>query len=328
MSDWTFATGNALTRKAWAKSWWMEAKTDSYFYGQGLVGQGADNVIVEFPDLEKDQGDSITFGTTRELSGAGIANDSTMEGFEEAPNTYDDAITIAQIRNAVRIAGKETAQRPSDKDLRSKAKELLKRWMAATIDQAIFTALETGATKTLYGGDATTTATIEAGDYMTLNLISKCVAYAKKASPKITGPVIKGKRCNGVIVISPDQAFDLSERDAAWAQAQREAKQRGDDNPIFTGALGIHKNVPIHEHERVSIATTWGGGAVAGAQASFLGIQAGAIAYSNKKIFEEKTFDYQNKVGFCVGAIYGVTKAVFNAADNAYVAVDTYRSNN
>lgn len=328
MPDWTFLTGNALTRKAWAKSWWMEAKTESYFYGQGLIGVGEDNVIVEMPDLEKDQGDQITFGTTRELSGAGVANDSTMEGSEEAPVTYDDAITIAQIRNAVRINGKETAQRPSDKDLRGKAKELLKRWMAATIDQAIFTALETGATKTLYGGDATTTATIEAGDYMTLNLISKCVAYAKKASPKITGPVIKGKRCNGVIVISPDQAFDLSERDAAWAQAQREAKQRGDDNPIFTGALGIHKNVPIHEHERVSVATTWGGGAVAGAQASFLGIQAAAIAYANRKIWEEKTFDYQNKVGFCIGAIYGITKAVFNSADNAYVAVDTYRSNN
>jgi hypothetical protein len=39
-------------------------------------------------------------------------------------------------------------------------------------------------------------------------------------------------------------------------------------------------------------------------------------------------FDYQNKVGFCVGSIYGVTKIVFNSADNAVVGVDTNRTSN
>jgi N4-gp56 family major capsid protein len=291
MGDWTFTAANALTRKAWAKKWWIEAKTESYFYGQGFVGVGSDNIIVEFPDLEKDQGDVITYGQIRELSGAGVAADGAMETAEEAPLTYDDAITLTQIRNAVRTAGKETEMRPSDRGLREWAKELLQRWMSAQIDQALFTALEASATKSLFGGDATTTGSIEAGDYMTLSLISKCVAYAAKANPLIIGPTIKGKQMKGVIIISPDQAFDLSERDAAWAQAQREAQKRGDDNPIFSGALGIHKNVVIHEHPRVAIATTWGTGAVNGAQASFLGVQAGAIAYSKKKIWQEKTFD-------------------------------------
>jgi N4-gp56 family major capsid protein len=328
MADWTFATGNALTRKAWAKKWWIEAKTESYFYGQGFVGTGSENVIVEFSDLEKDKGDVITYGQIRELSGNGVANDTAMETAEEKPLTYDDAITLTQIRNAVVTAGREMEMRPSDNGIREWAKELLRRWMAMQIDQAIFTALETSATKTLYGGDATSTADIAAGDYMTLNLISKCVAYAAKANPLIIGPTVKGKQMKGVIIISPDQAFDLSERDAAWAQAQREAQKRGDDNPIFSGALGIHKSVVIHEHPRVAIATTWGGGAVNGAQASFLGVQSGAIAYSKKKVWEEKTFDYGNRTGFCIGSIYGVTKSVFNAADNAYIAVDTYRTSN
>lgn len=39
-------------------------------------------------------------------------------------------------------------------------------------------------------------------------------------------------------------------------------------------------------------------------------------------------FDYQNKAGFCIGSIYGVTKAVFNSADLAVVGVYTYRTNN
>jgi N4-gp56 family major capsid protein len=328
MGDWTFATGNALTRKAWAKKWWMEAKTESYFYENGFVGASSDNIIVEFANLEKDQGDKIWLGQIRELSGGGVANDSAMEGAEEAPATYDNSITLTQVRNAVRTAGREMEMRPSDNGIREHAKELLRRWMAAKIDQDIFTALGASCTKVIYGGDATSTATIEAGDYMTLSLISKAVTYAKKATPHIIGPNVKGKAVSGVIVMSPDQAFDLSERDAAWAQAQREAQKRGDDNPIFSGALGIHKNCAIHDHTRIALAATWGGSTLTGAQALFLGCQAGAIAYSKKKIWEEKTFDYQNKAGFCIGSIYGVSKSVFNSADIAVVGVSTYRTSN
>jgi len=328
MADFIFATGNALTRKAWAKKWMMEAKTESYFYENGFVGKSEDNIIIEYPDLEKDQGDVITMGEIRELSGAGVANDGQMEDHEEAPNTYDDSVTLTQIRNAVRLGGKETEMRPSDNGIREKVKELLRRWMAAKIDQDLFTALGTSCTKIIYGGDATATTDIEAGDYMTLSLISKAVTYAKKAQPKIVGPMVKGKQMSGVIVMSPDQAFDLSERDAAWAQAQREAQKRGDDNPIFSGALGIHKSCAIHDHTRIALATTWGGSTLTGAQALFLGIGAGAIAYSKRKIWEEKTFDYGNKAGFCVGSIYGVTKLVLNSADNAVVGVSTYRTSN
>jgi len=329
MADWTFATSDALTAQTWAKRWWIEAKTESYFYSQGLVGPSEENdVIVEFKDLEQNQGYQHTFGQVRELSGAGVTGDSDMEGQEEAPNVYDDAITLNQKRNAVRSAGKLSEQYPSDKAVRKWAKELLKRWMAGTIDQDIFTALGTSPTKALYGGDATATTDIEAGDYMTLALIAKCKAYARKATPKIMAVAVKGKRWH-VIVISPDQAFDLTERDASWSQAQREAQKPGYDNPIFTGALGIYKNTVIHEHERVATATTWGGSTnLNGATALFMGVGAGGIAYAKRKIWNEKTFDYGNKVGFCIGAIYGLTKAVFNSADNALVAVRTYRTNN
>jgi N4-gp56 family major capsid protein len=139
---------------------------------------------------------------------------------------------------------------------------------------------------------------------------------------------IKGKKYH-VVVISPDQEFDLKERDAAWAQAQREAMRPGFDNPIFSGMSGMWNNTIIHVHERVPIATTWGSGAnLNGATAMFLGCGAGGIAYAKRKIWNEKTFDYGNKVGFAIGAIYGVTKAVFNSADNSVVGVRTFRTNN
>ena len=329
MADWTFTTSDALTAQTWAKSWWIEAKTESYFYGQGLIGPSEENdIIVEFPDLEREQGYQHTFGQVRNLSGAGISGDSDLEGNEEVPNVYDDAITLNQKRNAIRTKGKLSDQYPSDKSVRQWAKRLLKRWMAETIDQDLFTALNTSITKAIYGGDATATSTIEAGDYMTLALISKCVAYAKKATPKIMPVMLKGKRFY-VIVISPDQEFDLKERDAAWAQAMREAMKPGYDNPIFNGMSGMWNNTVIHVHEKVPIVTTWGSSSsLNGATAMFLGVGAGGIAYAKRKIWNEKTFDYGNKVGFAIGSIYGVTKAVFNSADNAVVGVRTYRTNN
>ena len=65
-----------------------------------------------------------------------------------------------------------------------------------------------------------------------------------------------------------------------------------------------------------------------GATALFLGLQAAGIAYAVKKVWNEKTFDYGNKAGFCIGSIFGVSKTVFNSADNGVVGIRTYRTNN
>uniref|UniRef100_A0A6M3JYU2 Putative major capsid protein n=1 Tax=viral metagenome TaxID=1070528 RepID=A0A6M3JYU2_9ZZZZ len=336
MADWTFTTANALARQSWAKRWWIVAKTESYFYGMGFIGkasnattQNPNAIVTEFMDLKNQPGYQHTYGQIRELSNAGIQGDADMEGNEEAPSTYDDQITIDLWRNAIRTKGKLSEQYKSDEDTRLWAMELLKRWMATKIDQSLFDAAGTALTKVLYGGTATTTATIAAGDYFVLALIAKAVAYSRKATPKIIGPRLGGRQLNGVCVISPDQEYDLQQRDGEWAQAQREAMRPGLDNPIFTGASGMKNMVPIHTHERVAVSTTWGSsGAITGATALFMGVGALAIAYFLEKIWEEKTFDYGNKVGFCIGSGYGCSKTVFNGADNAIVGIRTSRTNN
>lgn len=330
MTDWTFATGNALTRKAWHKKWWIEAKTESFFYATGLVGQDYENsVIVELPDLNGKQGDKITYGQIRELSGSGVANDSTMEGNEEAPDTYDDDVTLSMVRNAVVSGGQMNMQRPSDDGYRMWAKTLLRRWQAATLDQSIFTAMGTSSTKAIYGGDATSTASIEDGDYMTLYMLAQAATYGKKATPSIAGPSFKGRKTNGIAVISNDQAFDLRQRDGAWSDTRQNALLKSMSNPVFTDALGMQSMIPIHEHVRCPVATTWGSGAnLNGATGFVLGVGSGCIAYGKKWIWNEKTFDYGNKVGFCVGLLHGVSKSVFNSADNAVIELRTFRSNN
>lgn len=330
MADFTFVTGSALTQKKWRNEWWAIPRTESFFFDNGLVGPDPQNdIIVLFDDLEKDQGDQITFGQVRELSGQGVSGDNTLEGNEEEPEVFDDAVTLNQKRNAVRDGGKLSSQMPADKRIRMWAKDLLGRWLAAMIDQDIYDAVASSLTKVIYGGDATSTATIESGDYMTLNLVAQAVTYSKKSTPKIIGKSMGGGKRSHVLVMSPDQSYDVQQRDGQWAQAQREAMQRGKDNPVFGKTLGVWKDCMMYDHERVPLATTWGAGAnLNGATALFMGVSSAAIAFSQRKMSNEKTFDYGNKLGIMVGAIYGVTKAVFNSLDNAVVGIRTFRTNN
>ena len=70
MADWTFTTADATTAQTWAKKWWIEAKTESFFYANGFVGRDENNsIIVDFPDLEQNQGYQHSFFQLRELAG-------------------------------------------------------------------------------------------------------------------------------------------------------------------------------------------------------------------------------------------------------------------
>lgn len=329
MGLWRFESTDNTTKQHWAGKWWIESETESFFYDRGLVGNSSgDDFVCEFPDLEKEPGSQITFAQLRELSGGGIAGDNMMEGNEEDPDLFDDAITINQKRNAITSYGALSLQYPADDDLRGWAKNLLKRWMGGTVDQDIFNAAYVSNTKYLYGGDATGTADIEAGDFMELAIVDQFIAYAGKATPEIKGKMMGGVE-TFLCIMSKDQQFDVKTKDGGWAQAQLEAMKRGKDNPIFKRALGSWADTALYSHKKVATTTAWGSGSnLAGATALFLGVGALAIAYAKKNIWEEKRFDFGNRIGFCVGKIYGVTKAVFNSADNAVVAARTFRSNN
>ena len=116
-------------------------------------------------------------------------------------------------------------------------------------------------------------------------------------------------------------------RRSAWIQAQREAQVRGDTNPLFEGSVGIWDGVIVHVHEDIAVAADWGFGSnLNGAFGIFVGRQAGAFAWGERPRWVEKDFDYANKVGFAIGAIWGVTKAVFNATDHAMFSIRTNRT--
>ena len=323
-ADTSIATGDADTVKRWATRLWIEMPAVIYF-GRFMRENDMNAIIEVKRDLEGQPGDRLTFTLLRKLTGDGVTDDTTMEGSEEAMTRYSQNITLSQLRNAVRLAGRMSERRTAWSQ-RDAAKQLLRTWMAETIDDDIFTQFDTSPSTVIFGGDATSTATVDSGDKVTPGLFDKGIGKAKKASPKIWPVKING-RDYYVILLHTDVTYDLRQN-GTWQQAQREANVRDmKDNPIFSGMIGYWNGAVVHEHEKIPIATTWGSGSdQTGASNFFLGRQAGVFGWGSRPQWWEKEFDYGARVGFCVGAIWDFQKATFNSADFSFQALRTYRT--
>ena len=328
----TWASGLQVSR--WAKQLWYEAGKEIYF--NRFMGKGSNFMIHSKHELDGTsdgkKGKDVTIGLLMNPSGTGVSGDDTLEGNEEQLTTYTQTVTLARKRNAFRDTGdfdnKQVLQNFRDEALGSG-----KLWLSEKIDSDIFTAMLASPTRTFRadnGGDAingllnegSTSAQLVAADLITPADISVMKKAAK--TPKGSNEVkIRPIRIDGkeyyVLLLHPEQAYDLSQN-SQWRQEQREAAVRGRDNPLFKGGLGIIDGVILHEHELITRSNTYGSGAIHGAQALFMGAQAGIFASGGEPIWVEKTFDYGNQLGVAMGRFYVAAKSVFNSEDFATIA--------
>lgn len=181
---------------------------------------------------------------------------------------------------------------------------------------------------------------LDAAQIFTTRLITR--ARVKAETAVVGRPRVRKIRVNGeqyyVMFLHPWQAADLKTNSSdVWAQAQREAQIRGEKNPIFSGALGVWDGVILHSSDFVPVCQASSafsvGGTAAGVQAYralLCGAQAGLMANASRKgrgiaptFMVEKSFDYENKMGYSIGYMGGIQKATFNSIDYGVVSVDT-----
>jgi N4-gp56 family major capsid protein len=317
-----------LQPAVWRKMLWADVR-DNLFMTR-FIGRNAQSLVQEFEDLSKAKGSNISFGLGMKLSGTGITADSTLEGNEEAMSDFDEDIAIDQLRHGVVLTGRMDEQKNAY-DMRMSAKDRLADWWAERIDQEILdklcgntaatfsnTPTAAAATRSVFAGGAASIGAITTSDKMTTKVLDRAKQDAKLASPQIRPLRINGKEYF-VAILHPYDATNLYQ-DPVWAQAQREAAARGDENPIFKGALGIWNGIVIHEHEYIHSATD-GSGSANVARNLLCGQQAGAIAFGAPVQWVEKSFDYGNQWGISVGAIWGVIKPIFNALDYGVITM-------
>lgn len=308
-----------MVQKAWSKQLWKEAERDNFF--AKFTGDSQENIIQIKNDLKKEAGDQITVPLVMRLTGTGVTGDNTLEGNEEALQFYDFKVKVDQIRHAVRLKGKMEEQKTA-LNLRQSAKDGLKLWMTEKQEKMIVDTLTATPSddKTIYAGGRAAENELTASDLLTTDLISVAARKAKTAEPKVRPVNIKGKKYY-VMLVDNYQARDLK-KDDKWRDAQKYCAERGEDNPIFSGMLGVYDGVVLHEYDGLKRTATGASSAKVG-HALLLGCQAGVKGVAQETDWNEETFDYKNKVGFATGAILGVAKSVFNGSDFAVVQVMT-----
>lgn len=303
----TLSISPELVKVGWAKDTWESGLHRAFF--DKFTGNSPENIIQIREELTKDDGDTINIPLLMPLTGDGVTGDDWLEGNEEAMIYRDFKVTINQLRHAVRLKGKMTEQRVS-LDLRRDAKVALSNWLADKIDKTIFQELSTDPTpdRVVYGGAATSEAAIGTGDYFTLDLIGKAKRIALADENTMIKPIMIDGLETYIMILDQWQARDLK-KDKDWLEAQQYANVRGNKNPIFSGALGVYDGVVLHQCNRIIRKENTAGIKVG--HALFLGRQAAVFAVGNNPTWNEKTFDYDNKIGVEFGRIFGIKKTQF-----------------
>ena len=333
MTDSAAATG--LTVQQWDEKFFVDSLNASIF--KPFMGSKSNSVINVKEDLTKKPGDSVTFSLVNALSGAGVTGSSTLEGNEEALVSRSQKVTIDQYRNAVRIpvledqftaiplrnAGKDALMNWEMELTRDKVISALNEingvaygsaseaqkdaWLVDNTDRVLF-----GAAKSNHGVDfsAALLNIDNTADKLTASAITLMKRIAKTAAPKI-GPLKPrngGVTSDSYVMFVPSLVLrDLTE-DTAFLQANREARQRGKQNPIFAGADYIYDNIAIIEVEDIPIDAGAGAGGIDVAPVFLCGAGAVAMAWGKRPQTVDEEFDYGDKQGLAIRQWYEITK--------------------
>lgn len=272
---------DALRQELWSKELLDDVQRDVENVMQ-FMGEGQNNVVNVSRDLKKSKGDTQTFGLVARLTGAGVTGDSELEGNEESMSSYSEQVLIDQIRNAVRLTGKLDAQKTAYNQIEA-ARENLRMWMKEFLCRQIFLKLGGVTNTTLVDtngvvvgtraawsntpdfipdadeaagvgnryicAETTGTDALAAADTMTLDLVTSAATKAQLANPKIQ-KIQSGADSFYVMYLHPLCARDIR-KSSDWKTAQQNARERGDKNPVFRGALGYWSNVLLLENEFV-----------------------------------------------------------------------------
>lgn len=351
--------GDPKAAKKWSASLAVDQVKKSYFEKK-FIGTSENSVIQRKTELESDSGDRISFDLSVQLRGEHTEGDQRLEGREENLRFYTDEVIIDQARKAVSAGGKMSRKRTVH-NLRSVAQGRLGDYWSRFMDEIIFMYLSgaRGINKDflfplaynghagnpfqapddghiLYGGSATSKATITNTDVMSRDLIERAAVQAtmlQAQDPEAANmvPVSMEGEERYVVVMSPFQAHDLRTASGSeWLDIQKAAAgAEGRNNPIFRGSLGMINNVVLHSHRNAIRFSDYGaGGDLAAARALFLGRQAGVVAYGTTQgmrfSWKEELKDYENEPTVASGCIFGFKKTRFNNKDFGVLSLDTY----
>lgn len=328
-----------------------QGRDQNFFMSNGFVSKNTADMtkpIQRVTELtETERGTQAVLPLVADLTGGGVVGDNILEGNEEPLISDAQTIQIDQLRNGVRSKGR-MAEQATVIRFRTQARDALAFWLADTIDELMFLTIAgraytlntdgsnrgasqlpdlsfasdvtaASSNRIIYGGSATSEASISANDTMTWDLVTRAKAFAKR---KRIRPIMAGGKGYYILVLSTEQCRDL-EQTNDYKTLHAQGMPRGLNNPLFNNAKKIINEVVIYDHQKVfntlgaASGSKWGaGGNVDGAQAFLMGAQALGFAQLRSRApgYEESdNTDYKNRPAIAIGRIIGMLKPQFRS---------------
>jgi N4-gp56 family major capsid protein len=328
------ATG--LTVQQWDDRFFREYLQENVF--RPYMGTDESSIIQVKDDLTKKAGDSVTFALVNKLAGAGVTGTSTLEGNEESMDSRSFRLYVDKIRNAVRVA--EMSEQRSAISLRQAARAVLKDWMMEKTRDDIITALGSingtayasadatarnawlvdNSDRVLFGAlianavsgvHATALATLDAtDDKFTASKAALMKRIALSAAPKIRPITVDGGKRVFVVFCGLRTFRDLQ---TSLEAINRDAMQRGMDNPIISGADLHYDGLVFKQVDNMPTYTGVGASSADVEPVYLCGAQAVGVAYAKRTTSKTEEFDYGDKNGVAIEEIRGIKKLVFGS---------------
>lgn len=346
-----FAQLTTEQKTVWSMDLWKQARNMSFV--NKFLGDDANALIQHITELKKsEKGARAVITLLADLVGDGVAGDRTLEGNEEAMQTFDQVIRLDQLRHANRHEGKMADQK-SIVEFRGNSRNVLAYWLADRIDQLAFLTLAgisytkkpDGSTRV--GSDlpflefaadvsAPTTNRRLRWDFAAQALVTGAATTAVAAADVVQWNTFvqlkafaKERYIRGVKEAGGEETFHAFLNPTAMARLKldqnymlnlRHAQERDKANPLFSGSTVKIDGIYLHEYRHVpntrgaASGSKYGAaGTVDGCQMLFCGAQALGFADIGAPEWNEKEFDYGNQQGIEVGKILGFLKPKFSS---------------
>jgi N4-gp56 family major capsid protein len=342
-------TGTArtgLTPQYWDDNFFTDYVRASRF--KPYMGTDEASIIQIREELTKRRGDTLTFALVNELTGAGVTGNSTLKGNEERLGSRSQTLTVDVLRHA--IAVDDWDEQKSVIDLREAARAQLREWAQKTLRDDIVRALGQidgvnftvstatqrntwtsnnqdrvlfGLTTTNYTSIfATAIQSLTAGEQLTPGVLTLMKRMAQVSTPKIKPVYVKEMDQEWyVCFVGPMAWRDLTEDNPTtnvMTLANRDARVRGVDNPLFTGDSLVWNGMVIRQIPEITAETVQSGSAGARIEPVYLcGAQAVGVAWAQRTKSTTDTDDYGFLHGVGVQEIRRIEKLRFGTASGA-----------
>ena len=327
------ATGDRLAEIAWSITTHVETQDETFFAMNGMTAKdtgvepsherkvGAPIILRD--ELRKGPGEEVRVRMRRQLTRTPRTSSYTygttaMTGNEEAMSYLDIRVPLWLLKNSTGHNSPDVLYHRTSIDMERDSEDALKEWLIDNHEEAIldcfydkfpyFTiadsiagAATTAHPRTYYAGAVASAAQMDASRILNAREAQRMRSYA--VNRRLNPIRIQGKKC--YVVLADTFCLNDLRNDPVFQAAQGQGNDRGEENPVVSGAIGKYNNLYFHEYERMRRTTSGANSGNIG-QIALLGADSIAIVYgSEPRLVPRSETAYGDRWGRAIRQVLG-----------------------